>query len=389
MVDSLCASTHDKVLSIRIFSRINVQNWMKRTVPYCVTFCFEKSLMRWKLHGGSLSSSSPRLLPVSLLTSRLHSHEELERREKFLKPPDVVPRQTMSASTEPPMPSFHTANRMLLFHTLERIHDQTDNNGENPLKPPDTSPRQTTSPSTVQKLVRTTEPPMPSFQTSNRMLFHTSERMHDNQMNNNEKLSASTVSPHTPLTALAVNTSRTETLWSRPGNSTAFAWPALPVVGNRAGDPIRTVQSRVTLNSPGTSALNVGVSNSLQDTHLMTHAVAPDPTSLWPMPNGSDDSQGLYSNFLTPQQEERSRKPATLAHNTCVSQVRNKWPGTPQTSQYSRDGSEDGPASDPRSSENFEASPPETDKQGLKRRLGMGRVTGGYSNKKFKVPYQA
>ena len=296
-----------------------------------------------------------------------------------MEPPNTVPRQTTSASTvqkhqrttEPPMPSFQTSNRMLLFHTLERMHDnQMNNNGERSPKPPYPVPRQRTSASTVQKRVLTTEPPMPSFQTSNRMLlFQTLERMHDNQMNNNPRPSTSIVSPHT----VNCNTSppRTETPWSRSENSNAFARPASPGV-------IRTVQPSVTLNRPGSSTLHAGVSNSFQEKHPMTHPVVPDPTSLWQMPNGSDESQGLESDFPIPQQEERS---ATLAHNTCVSQVMNKWPRTPQTSQYSQDEPEDGPASDPGSCENFEASPP------LKRRLGMGRVTGGYTNKKFKLPY--
>jgi hypothetical protein len=256
------------------------------------------------------------------------------------------------------------------------MHDnQMNDNDSKSLRPPDTVPRQRMTASTVQKRVLTTEPPMPSVQTPNRMLlFQTSERMHDNQMNNNVRPSASTVSPHTVIcNALTVNTStpRTETPWPRSESSTAFARPASPGV-------IRTAQSSETPNRPGSSTLHAGVSNSLQDKYSMTRPVVPDPTSLWPMLNGSDNSQGLDSDFPMAQQEERSRKPA---HNTCVSQVRNKWPGTPQTSQYSQDEPEDGPASDPGSCEIFEASSP------LKRRLGMGRVTGGYTNKKFKLPY--
>ena len=258
------------------------------------------------------------------------------------------------------MPSFQTSNRMLLFHTLERMHNnQVNNNGEKSLKPPDTVPRQRTSTSTIQKRVLTTEPPMPSLQTSNLMLpFQTLERMQDNQINNNVRPSscnASTANTSTPQNEA----------WSRSENLTAFARPASPGV-------IRT-----TPNRPG--SLHAGVSNSLQDMHPITRPAIPDPTSLWSMPNGSDDSQGLDSDFLKPQ---RSRKPATLTHNnTCVKQVRIKWPGAPQTSQYSQDEPEGGPASDPGNCENFEASPP------LKRRLGMGRVTGGYTNKKFKLPY--
>ena len=259
------------------------------------------------------------------------------------------------------------------------MHDnQMHDNGNMSLRPPDTVPRQRTTASTVQNRVLTTEPPMPSFQTSNRMLlFQTLERMDDNQMNNNVRPSASTVSPHIAnCNALSVNisTPRTETPWPRTESSTAFARPASPGV-------IRTAHSSVTPNRPRSSTLHAGVSSSLQDKHSMTRPVVPDPTSLWPMPNGSDKSQGLDTDFPMAQQEERTRKPATLAHNTCVSQVRNKWPGTPQTSQYSQDEPEDGPASDPGSCEIFEASPP------LKRRLGMGRVTGGYTNKKFKLPY--
>jgi len=101
------------------------------------------------------------------------------------------------------------------------------------------------------------------------------------------------------------------------------------------------------------------------------------------MPNGSNDSQGLYYDFPEPGREER---PAALARNTYVSQVKNIWPGTPQTSQCSVDEPGDKAVPVLNSSESLAASPSETDRQGLKRRLGMGRVTGGYTNKKFKRP---
>ena len=41
---------------------MNAQNWIQRTALHCVTFYVEKSLTRPKLHGGSSSSSSLRLL---------------------------------------------------------------------------------------------------------------------------------------------------------------------------------------------------------------------------------------------------------------------------------------------------------------------------------------
>lgn len=350
-----------------------------------------------------------------------------------MKPPDTVPRQnaftTASAAysiapnlqeptTEPPMPSFRTSNRMLLFHTLERMHDnQMDQNtrpssstmppnaafvNRNPLTVNHDTPTEvlssrsenTIAPArrvssvtgnrldnpicTVQSSVTPTEAPMPSFQTSNRMLlFHTLQRMHDNP-----GPSTSTMSSNAPFVdrgTLTVDAS--ETLRSRSEHTMACARRASLVANNQVEEPIHSVQSSVTPNKPGPSILHTGVSNSHWDTRPMTQPVAPDPT--WPMPNGSNDSQGLYYDFPKPGREER---PAALAHNTYVSQVKNIWSGTPQTSQCSQDGLGDEPVPVLTSSESLAGSPSENDRQGLKRRLGMGRVTGGYTNKKFKRP---
>jgi hypothetical protein len=353
-----------------------------------------------------------------------------------MKPPDTVPRQNafttarsiapnlqQERTTEPPMPSFQTSNRMLLFHTLQRMHDDQRNQNTRPSSsnmPPNTpfvnrnpltvnasmSPIEVLSPRSentiaparrpssvtdnrldkpvciVESSVPRTEVPMPSFQTSNRMLlFHTLQRMNDNQNQDPSSMSSSVPFVNCGTLTADASASRTETLWSRSENTTASTRLASLVAGKQVEEPIHSVQSSVPPNKLGPPTLHNGISNSHRDTRLMTQPVAPDPT--WPMPNGSNDSQGLYYDFPEPRREER---PAALARNTYVSQVKNIWLETPHASQCSQDELGDEPVPVLNSSESLAASPSETDRQGLKRRLGMGRVTGGYTNKKFKRP---
>ncbi|KAK2460322.1 hypothetical protein APHAL10511_007711 [Amanita phalloides] len=237
-------------------------------------------------------------------------------------------------------------------------------------------PRQVPS-STVS--VPPTASPMPTFRTSNRMqLAHALRHIRENQSNNDESSSicdgATTLAGQNDILTMNSVPSRAEMRWSRPDNTEESPRPAPLIITNQVDGSIQIAQSRVPNRPTPYKHFATSRSNASGITHSMTQPMNPSPVQI-----ATSNTQPLNRNAPEPQRGQKARNPTIFTPRLSVEGIRENWPNRDEEI-YSTPNSSGSLTTSPQS-------PTGHDNQGLKRRLGMGRVTTGYTNKKFKLPY--
>ncbi|KAF8627011.1 hypothetical protein AX15_004594 [Amanita polypyramis BW_CC] len=253
---------------------------------------------------------------------------------------------------ELPMPSFQTSTRMLLFHSLQRINDGAGKSQpeSNPQRTPAAVSAAVASGPSSRQRAPEIEPPMPSFQTV------TSSRSHNQ------------ISVASPMVT------RADPHWSRPGNTFHQVSEHRMDESNRhsPSNSFRSTES-------STSGARMKAGSGAQTPAL-------DPISCPPLSSDPNNILALQCNPSSSQQEAQWSKKLATPHDTEVSRSNDTWEGAKQDSQsQSRDRftlALETPENETSSTQLLA----ENDKKGVKRRLGMGRGSGGYANKKFKPP---